>query len=147
MGQVLNNTDFEAARAISSAKLGEIGFNAVCMAPGEQNEGHSHTIVEEILVIQKGTGKIQIEDTEHDLCAGSVAVIPAGQFHAVCNTGTENLEGVTIFNSNFKREKVVLKNREQHFGKSKSVKSEDQLTALERENKKLKKRIKKLKKG
>ncbi|MFT7654154.1 MAG: mannose-6-phosphate isomerase-like protein (cupin superfamily) [Limisphaerales bacterium] len=147
MGQVLNATDFEAARAIGAAKMCELGFVDVCMAPGNQAKGHSHTLVEEILIIQKGTGKIQIEDTEFDLCAGSVAVVPAGQFHAVCNTGAENLEGVTIFNSNFDRDKVVLKSRKQHFGKSKGPKSGDIVEALEKENKKLKKRLKKLAKG
>ena len=115
MEQVLTPTDFAAARAVGSVDLKELGFVPVCMAPGAENDGHSHTLVEEVLIVQKGTGKIQIENETYDLCAGSVAIVPAGKFHAVCNTGNENLEGVTLFNKNVDRKKVVLKTRKQHF--------------------------------
>ena len=65
MKPVLNTTDFEAARAVRAAKLKELGWVPVCMAPGDENPGHSHTLVEEILVVQKGFGKIQIEDKSY----------------------------------------------------------------------------------
>lgn len=148
MEQVLNTADFAAARAVSSTKLKELGFVPVCMEPGAENPGHSHTRVEEILIVQKGTGKIQIENDTFDLCAGSVAIVPAGRFHAVCNTGSENLEGFTIFNSNFDRKKVVLKNRKQHFGPESTADDSlrAELDALKKSNKKLMKTIKKLKK-
>lgn len=149
MEQVLTPRDFEAARAVRSIKLGELGFVPVCMAPGAENPGHSHTLVEEILIVRSGTGKIQIEDTTHELCAGSVAIVPAGKFHAVCNTGSENLEGVTIFNKNFDPKKVVLKSRKQHFKTAAKAKEalKCELKALKKANKKLNKKIKKLKKG
>ena len=148
MEQVLNTADFAAARAVSSAKLKELGFAPVCMEPGAENPGHSHTLVEEILIVQKGTGKIQIENDTFDLCAGSVAIVPAGRFHSVCNTGSENLEGFTVFNSNFDRKKVVLKSRKQHFGRDSSAEDSlrAELDALKKSNKKLTKTIKKLKK-
>ena len=144
MKPVLNTTDFEAARAVRAAKLNELGWVPVCMAPGDENPGHSHTLVEEILVVQKGFGKIQIEDKSYDLCPGSVAIVPAGQFHAVCNTGSENLEGVTIFNSNIDRQQVVLKSREEHFAPKAAKKAElkAELDALKKQNKKLKKKLK-----
>ena len=116
MGNVLNAADFAAAQAVRDAKLNELGMAPICMAAGEENEGHSHTLVEEIVIVQSGEGKIQIENDSYDLCAGSVAVVPAGQFHALCNTGKVNLEAVTIFNSNVKRDEVVLKSRKEHFG-------------------------------
>lgn len=153
MQQVLTPADFASARAIQSAKLGELGFNPVCMAPGAENPGHSHTLVEEILIVRSGTGKIQIENEMHELCAGSVAIVPAGKFHALCNTGSVNLEGITIFNRNVDRKKVVLKNRKQHFkavsrqsAASKEKALSDELAALTKANRKLKKAIKKLKK-
>ena len=148
MEQVLNASDFASARAVRSVKLDELGFVPICMEPGAENPGHSHTLVEEILIVQAGTGKIQIENDTFDLCPGSVAIVPAGRFHAVCNTGSENLEGVTIFNSNVDRKKVLLKSRQEHFGKSAA--SKDDLRAdiktLKKSNKKLKKTIRKLKK-
>ena len=148
MKNVLNPSDFAAARAVSSTKLKELGFVPICMEPGAENPGHSHTLVEEIVIVRQGVGKIQIENETFDLGPGSVAVVPAGRFHALCNVGSENLEGMTIFNSNFDRKKVQLKNRKQHFAQSKSNKSLlCEVDALKKANKKLKKRLKKLKKG
>ena len=116
MGAVLNPTDFAAARAVRSATLKELGVAPICLAPGQEDPGHSHTVVEEIVIVQKGEGRIQIEDDTYDLCAGSVAVVPAGQFHALCNAGTEDFEAVAVFNANVDRDAVVLKTREEHFG-------------------------------
>ena len=148
MEQVLTPSDFAAARAVRSIKLDELGFVPVCMAPGEENPGHSHTLVEEILIVRQGSGQIQIEEERYDLRPGSVAIVPAGRFHAVCNTGSENLEGVTIFNRNVDPKQVVLKSRKEHFKKSASSKDamRAELEALKKQNKKLKKTIRKLKK-
>ena len=147
MQQVLSAEDFAAARAVSSVSLKELGFAPVCMAPGEANAGHSHTLVEEVLIVQAGMGQIQIENDTYDVCAGSVAVVPAGKFHALCNTGKDNLEGVIIFNRNVDRKKVVLKSRKQHFKGAKSAQAGEllaELTALKKANKKLKKAVRSL---
>ena len=148
MEQVLKPEDFAAARAVRSIKLDELGFVPVCMEPGAENPGHSHTLVEEILVVRSGSGQIQIENTTHELRPGSVAVVPAGKFHAVCNTGSENLEGVTIFNKNVDTDAVVLKNRKQHFKTSDGPEEllRKELKALQKTNKKLRKALKKAKK-
>lgn len=116
MGTVLNPADFAAARVVRSATLKELGVAPICMAPGQEDPGHSHTVVEEVVIVQKGEGRIQIENETYELCPGSVAVVPAGQFHAMCNPGTENFEAVAIYNANVDREAVVLKTREEHFG-------------------------------
>ncbi len=152
MGQVLNNSDFAGARAVREAKLQELGYVSVCMAPGDANAGHSHTLVEEILVVQKGRGTIQIENESFPLQPGSIAVVPAGQFHATCNTGDENLEGFVVFNRNVDRKAVVLKSRKEHFAKApragakKEASGQDlkaEIKALKKANKKLKKKLKK----
>jgi mannose-6-phosphate isomerase-like protein (cupin superfamily) len=122
MGQVLQTTDWNAANRVRQARLGELGFTAFCLAPGESTAGHSHTLVEELTIFQAGEGQIEIEDQCHPVCAGSVSVVPAGQFHCITNTGTENLEGVIVFNRNVNRKKVKLKNRKEHFGKKKAKK-------------------------
>lgn len=115
MGTVLTPSDFAAARAVRSASLTELGVAPICLAPGEEDPGHSHTLVEEVVIVQSGEGRIQIEDDTYDLCAGAVAVVPAGQFHALCNTGAAEFEAVAIFNANVDRKAVVLKSREEHF--------------------------------
>ncbi len=149
MEQVLNASDFAAARAVSSTSLKELGFVPVCMEPGAENEGHSHTLVEEIFIVKQGIGKIQIENKTYDLGPGSVAIVPAGRFHALCNVGTENLEGFTIFNANFDRKKVVLKSRKEHFGTGQTDEEclQEEVKALKKANKKLAKKIKKLQKA
>ena len=148
MEQVLSPSDFASARAVRSARLKELGVVPVCMEPGAENPGHSHTLVEEVLIVRKGVGKIQIENKTFDLGPGSVAVVPAGRFHAVCNTGSENLEGVTIFNSNVNPKKVALKSRKRHFADSRANDNDlcAEIKSLKKANKKLKKSIKKLKK-
>ncbi len=142
MGTVLTSNDFAGARAVQSATLKELGVAPICMAPGQEDAGHSHTIVEEIVIVQKGEGRIQIENETYDLCPGSVAVVPAGQFHAMCNPGKENFEAVAIFNSNFDREAVVLKTRKEHFGEEKS--DEADVDALKAELSELGKTVRKL---
>ena len=143
MASVLHAKDFAAAQAVRQAKLDKLGFAPVCMAPGDATPGHSHTLVEEVLIVTSGSGQIQIEDETFDICAGSVAMVPAGKFHAMCNTGTENLEGTIIFNSDINRKKVVLKTREQHFAGVTAAAAPD-VAALQKQNKKLKKKLKKL---
>ena len=143
MGAVLNATDFAAARAVRSATLQELGVAPICMAPGAEDPGHSHTLVEEVVIVHRGEGRIQIENETYDLCAGSVAVVPAGQFHAMCNTGKQNFEAVAIFNSNVDRDAVVLKTKEEHFGKDDGDKEMD-VDALKAEVSDLGKSIRKL---
>ena len=142
MGTVLNADDFAGARAVRSATLKELGVAPICMAPGEEDAGHSHTVVEEIVIVQKGEGRIQIENETYDLCPGSVAVVPAGQFHAMCNPGKENFEAVAIFNANVDRDAVVLKTREQHFGEAES--DEADVDALKAEIAELGKAVRRL---
>lgn len=142
MGQVLNTNDFASARAVRESKLGELGVAPISLKPGQSDPGHSHTVVEEVVVVLSGEGQAQIEDQTYDLCAGSVVVIPEGQFHAYCNVGDENFEAIAIFNSNYDADKVVLKTREQHFGSE----SEGDVSALQAEIASLKKSIKKLEK-
>ena len=143
MEHVPNPADFAGARAVRSATLKELGIAPICMAPGAEDAGHSHTLVEEIVVVQKGIGKIQIDNEVLDLVPGSVAVVPSGRFHALCNTGSENLEALAIFNSNVDRKKVVLLDRKAHFAKNGPSEADlrAEIGALKKANKKLKKRL------
>jgi len=118
MGTVLDLADFAPSRVVRSTRLEEMGVVPIRMAPGEDDGGHSHTLVEEIVVVQSGEGRIQIDNETFDLRPGSVAVVSAGQFHCLYNTGEVDLEGVAVFNSNVDREAVVLKTREEHFAGS-----------------------------
>ena len=141
MGSVMNSKDFAAARKVKAANLTELGVVPVCIAPGDEIFSHSHTLIQEVIIVHSGKGKVQIEDKLEKVCAGSVAVIPAGCFHALCNTGKQNLEATVVYNSNVNREQVDFKNREQHFGTAQA-----EADVLRAELKTLKKAFKKLKK-
>ena len=141
MGSVLNSKDFAAARKVQAAALTELGVVPICVAPGDEVFAHSHTLIEEVVIVHKGKGTIQIENETSELRAGSVAVIPAGQFHALCNTGKKNLEATVVYNSNVNREQVQRKDRAQHFGAA-----EPSISDLCAEIESLKKAYKKLKK-
>ena len=145
MTNVLHNEDFATARAVKQAKLKELGYVAVCMAPGEAAPGHSHTLVEEMVIVQKGLGQMQIENDVYDLRPGSVAIVPAGKFHALCNIGADNLEAITVYNRNVDRDEVVLKSRAEHFGCAEPAPGEllAKISQLRKQNKKLNKKLKK----
>ncbi len=149
MGTVLNTVELLNARNVKSNELGELGVAPFCIAPGEEGVAHSHTLIEEVIIVHSGKGAIQIEEQTYKLRPGSVAVVPAGQSHALCNTGKENLEATAIFTKNVDRSKVELKTREQHFGAPELTMGElcAQLQKLHKANKKLEKKLRKLKKA
>jgi len=116
MGAVLQRKDFTASRKLKEATLTGLGVVPVSLALGEERSSHSHSLIEEVIIVHKGKGKVQIANDVCKLRAGSVAVVPAGEFHALCNTGSKNLEATVVYNANVDRSKVDFKNREQHFG-------------------------------
>lgn len=142
MSTVLTRRDLEAAQRVKAATLSELGVVSVCVAPGDEIFGHSHTLIDEVVIVHKGKGCIQIDDQTSDVCKGSVATIPAGKFHVLCNTGKKNLEATVVYNTNVERDKVDFKDREQHFAVDTPT-----LEDLCAEIKSLKKAYKKLKKS
>lgn len=115
MGQIHHG--FEGVEEeLLPTELSNLGVAPLCVAPGQTPFAHSHDLVEEVLIVKSGQGQIEIERECHEVCAGSVAVIGAGEFHALTNTGDENLEAMVVFNSNVDLESLVLRSREEHFG-------------------------------
>ena len=145
MGSVLTRKDLAVARKLKSAALTELGVVPVCVPPGGETFSHSHTLIEEVVIVHKGKGKIQIENDVCDLRAGSVAVVPAGQFHALCNTGKKDLEATVVYNANVNRDEVSFKDREQHFGGGEPTLDEicAELESLKKAYKKLEKKLEK----
>ena len=115
MAQVWAFEDRVNEGILADTDLGKLGIAPACIAPGDCASSHSHTLVEEINIIRSGTGTLQIEDEIHDVCAGSVGVIPAGKFHELKNTGDENLEFIAIFNSDANPADIVFLDKEAHF--------------------------------
>jgi quercetin dioxygenase-like cupin family protein len=115
MAQVWQTTEHVNKGIIEGTELGQVGIASGCLAPGEVTKGHSHTLVEELNIFKSGAGRIQIDDDFFDVCEGSVAVIKAGEFHEITNSGDENLEYVAVFNSDVDKDEIDFKEREEHF--------------------------------
>ena len=58
--------------------------------PGETLIGHVDPM-EEIYIIQKGHGRMQVEDDLSDVGPGDAVHIPIGHFHELTNTGNEEM--------------------------------------------------------
>jgi mannose-6-phosphate isomerase-like protein (cupin superfamily) len=58
--------------------------------PGEELSGHRDPM-EEIYIIQTGRGLMQVGPDKLEVRAGDAIHIPIGEFHALTNTGPEEL--------------------------------------------------------
>ncbi len=134
MGQVYQGFQGVEEEILSGTKLGELGIAPLCVPPGETCVEHSHDLVEEVMIVKAGSGQVEIEDQCHEVCAGSVAVVPAGEFHAIHNTGDDNLEMVIVFNSNVDLASLKLKSRAEHFGTPPSLGRAERVALAELKN-------------
>ena len=69
-----------------------ISFLSESFIPGDAITIHKHTNEDELIFIHKGSGIFTLDETEHPVQAGSVALVPKGVWHGLRNTGTENIE-------------------------------------------------------
>ena len=60
------------------------------LAPGKKLLGHVDPM-EEIYIIQKGRGLMQVNEQSQEVVAGDAIPIPIGDFHELTNTGGEEL--------------------------------------------------------
>lgn len=61
--------------------------------------GHSHDGLEEVYIFTNGQGTIQIDKDLIPVQAGDLVAIPAGAFHRVVSSTTNELEFIAIFQS------------------------------------------------
>jgi quercetin dioxygenase-like cupin family protein len=60
------------------------------LAPGKKLIGHVDPM-EEIYIIQKGIGRIQVDEETREIKPGDAIHIPIGHFHELTNIGEEEL--------------------------------------------------------
>jgi quercetin dioxygenase-like cupin family protein len=60
---------------------------------------HSHRGMEEVIYVQKGTGKAWVEGAVARIQAGDAILIPAGKRHMMVNTGRKPLELLCAFSA------------------------------------------------
>jgi mannose-6-phosphate isomerase-like protein (cupin superfamily) len=65
------------------------------LPPGERLSGHIDPM-EEIYIIQKGRGLMQVGDETEEVGPGDAIHIPIGQFHELTNTGADELSILVV---------------------------------------------------
>ena len=63
--------------------------------PGNKLIGHVDPM-EEIYIIQRGRGRMQVDDEARDVKPGDAIHIPIGSFHELVNTGDEELTVLVV---------------------------------------------------
>jgi mannose-6-phosphate isomerase-like protein (cupin superfamily) len=61
------------------------------LEPGEATERHYHRVSEEIYVVVKGSGDMEVDGESRRVRPGDAILIPAGAWHTFENTGTSEL--------------------------------------------------------
>lgn len=78
---------------ISKSKDGVDAFS-FCVedqSPGRKMRIHKHLDNDELIFIHKGEGRLTLGDESIEVKTGDVAFVPKGTWHALDNTGKENL--------------------------------------------------------
>jgi quercetin dioxygenase-like cupin family protein len=76
---------------------GDPGISLIIVdaAPGRGPSLHTHDYAE-IMIVQEGTGTFTDGVTSHEVGAGNIVVIPAGEPHGFKNTGDGPLKQIDI---------------------------------------------------
>jgi mannose-6-phosphate isomerase-like protein (cupin superfamily) len=65
------------------------------LAPGKKLIGHEDPM-EEIYIIQRGRGLMQVKNEIREVNPGDAVYIPIGDFHELTNTGTEEMSILVV---------------------------------------------------
>ena len=83
---------------IDNLKLNKLVLSQIILHSGQETKGHFHNGVEEVYFFQFGQGKMRVGNEFVDVRAGSIVLVPDGQFHRVINTGLSDLIFHTVYN-------------------------------------------------
>ena len=67
----------------------------VAISPGAEQRLHSHEDSEQIYVIVRGRGRMQVAGDEEDVGEGDLVFIPPATDHGIVNDGSETLAYIT----------------------------------------------------
>ena len=80
-GSTIRELHHTAAQSLAEATL----------EPGQATERHYHRASEEIYVVTKGSGSLEIDGETRRVQRGEAILIPAGAWHTLENNGTSEL--------------------------------------------------------
>jgi len=88
------NTDFR--RVLYTGKYSQLVL--MCLKPCEEIGAEVHPDIDQFFRIDKGEGKVIIDDNEYQVKDGDAVIVPAGANHNVINTSdSEDLKLYTIY--------------------------------------------------
>jgi len=91
--------DNEIYVVFDNTVLDELVVSKTILYPEKSTTGHKHAGQEEVYHFVHGHGMIDVGTVRYDVGAGSIVLIPDGEFHRVHNNSSyENLVFVCIFN-------------------------------------------------
>ncbi len=85
--------------AFSPEKMKKVGLvdtpslfcDVYCFEPGQAQAGHRHAVGDKLYYVLSGTGRIGVGTDEREVGPGDLVCAPAGEDHAVRNSGPEQL--------------------------------------------------------
>ncbi len=80
------------------------------LLPGEDIGEEIHT-VDQFLRVEKGTGKVVLNDVPQDLADGSVIVVPAGTKHNLINASDSEMKLYTLYMPPHHRDGTIHKTK------------------------------------
>jgi len=81
---------------VDTRHLQTLMFLAHASVPsGNKLVGHVDPM-EEIYIIQRGRGRMQVDEETHEVFPGDAIPIPIGSFHELVNTGKEEMEILVV---------------------------------------------------
>lgn len=95
-GDVYRET--EVYSVIDNLKLDKLVLSQIVLHKNQETRGHVHDGCEEVYFFQFGMGKMIIGTEVANVTAGSIVLVPDGQFHRVINTGRSDLVFHTVYN-------------------------------------------------
>ena len=93
-----SHRETEVYKVIDNLKLDKLVLSQIILHSGQETKGHFHDGVEEVYFFQFGQVRIKIGIETIDVQAGSIVLVPDGQFHRVINTGLSDLIFHTVYN-------------------------------------------------
>lgn len=84
--EAFTTLDGSTIRVLLDAEFGgaaEQSLAEATLAPGARTRRHYHARTEEIYVVLRGSGRMEVDGDVHDLGAGDAVLIPPGAWHVI----------------------------------------------------------------
>ena len=74
-----------------NSRLSDVSLAEATLAPGQATARHFHPRADEIYLVTRGQGQIEIEGATRSVAIGDAIAIPHGSAHQIRNTGARDL--------------------------------------------------------